>query len=204
MTEKPEPEALGRALKALRGGGVVAFPTETFYGLAADATSPAAVERLHALKGRPAGKPIACIVGDRSQVALLCDRWPASAERLAARFWPGPLTLVVPAREGLPAPLLSRDAEGAFVGLRLSSHPWARALALGLGLPITATSANLSGGPEASRFEALAPSLLEKIDFALDGGPTPGGRGSSLVRCGAGLTCLREGAIPYAEILAGL
>ncbi len=186
------------AVACLRRGEVVAFPTETFYGLAADARSAAAVERLVSLKGRPQGKPIPCIVGELPQVAQLCVEWPPLAARLAARFWPGPLTLVVPARPELPAPL---RPEGT-VGLRLSSHPLARALALGLAGPITSTSANLSGGREVSRASDLDPALRPQLGFVLDGGPTPGGLGSTVARIdGDRLTCFRDGAIPFRDLV---
>ncbi|HUB08577.1 MAG TPA: L-threonylcarbamoyladenylate synthase [Myxococcales bacterium] len=189
--------ALREAVACLARGEVIAFPTETFYGLAADALSGEAVSRLVALKGRPAGKAIPCIVGDQAQVPLLCAEWPAWAQRLAERFWPGPLTLVVPAHAELPGPL---RPEGT-VGLRLSSHPLARALALGLGRPITSTSANFSGGPEVARAADLAPGLRAQLAFVLDGGPTPGGRGSTVVRFDAGrLRCLRDGAIPFGDV----
>ncbi len=183
-----------RAVEVLRRGGLVAFPTETFYGLAADALNAAAVDRLVQAKGREASKAIACIIGEPSQRAQLCSEWPEAAQRLAARFWPGPLTLVVPALAGIPEPLRPTG----LVGLRLSSHPVARALAVGLGHPITATSANLAGGSEVTRAADLAGALVAQLDLVVDGGETAGGKGSTVLRVdGAGLTCLREGAIPY-------
>jgi L-threonylcarbamoyladenylate synthase len=113
---------------------------------------------------------------------------------LARRFWPGPLTLVVPARLELPPPL---RPEG-FVGFRLSSNDLARALARNLGRPITATSANPAGTPEVTRAGAIAPSLREQLDLVLDGGASPGGQGSTVVKIeGERLICLREGAVPY-------
>jgi L-threonylcarbamoyladenylate synthase len=185
---------LAHAIDLLSRGGLIAFPTETFYGVAADALNPHAVERLLRVKGREDTKAVACIIGQLEQRALLCDRWPEAAERLANRFWPGPLTLVVPARADLPGPL---HPDG-FVGMRLSSHDVARQLALGLGRPITATSANLAGEPPVSRAEDIAPALRRGLDLSIDGPPTPGGLGSTVVKIeGDRLTCLRAGAVPY-------
>lgn len=151
------------------------------------------------MKGRDPGKPIPCIVGDRAQVAQLCASWPPVAEKLANRFWPGPLTLVLPARPQLPGPL----HPAGLVGLRLSSHPWARALALRLGSPITSTSANPSGGREVVSVGELDAGLRGKLGYVLDGGPTPGGLASTVVRLDdRGLTCLRRGAIALEDVEA--
>jgi L-threonylcarbamoyladenylate synthase len=191
--------ALDRALTALRTGGIGVFPTETFYGLAADALDARAVDRVAALKGRAAGKAIACIIGAVAQWDLLCAEWPPEAERLAREFWPGALTLVLPARAGLPSGL---RPEG-WVGLRWSSHPWAQRLATQLGRPITATSANLGGAAEASRVEAIDPEVRGGVDFVLDAGSLPGGKGSTVVKLGdEGPLCLREGAIPFSAVRA--
>jgi L-threonylcarbamoyladenylate synthase len=191
--------AIEAAAAALSRGELVAFPTETFYGLAANALDPRAVDRLCALKGRDPSKPIPCIIGDRAQASQLCASWPAVAEKLAVHFWPGPLTLVLPARPDLPPPL---HPEG-LVGLRLSSHPWARALALELGSPITSTSANPAGGREASNVADLDAGLREKLGYILDGGPTPGGLASTIVRLNEqGLSCLRRGPIAFEAVEA--
>jgi L-threonylcarbamoyladenylate synthase len=195
----PDPRAIEAAAAALGRGELVAFPTETFYGLAASALDPAAVDRLCALKGRDPGKPIPCIVGDRAQAGQLCADWPPLAEKLANRFWPGPLTLVLPARPELPAPL---RPEG-LVGLRLSSHPWARALALKLGGPITSTSANPAGGREVVSVGELDVGLRGKLGWVLDAGTTPGGLASTVVRLDdRALTCLRRGAIAFEDVEA--
>jgi L-threonylcarbamoyladenylate synthase len=186
--------SLDRAVAILDRGGIVAYPTETFYGLGVDALNAEAVSRLVAVKGREASKAIACIVGELEQGTQLCSDWPPAAARLAHRFWPGPLTLVVPARPELPLPL---RPEG-FVGFRLSSHDLARALARNLGRPITATSANPAGNSEVTRASEIAAALRDRLDLVLDGGDTPGGRGSTVVKVdGERLSCLREGAIPY-------
>lgn len=189
--------AIHRAAGRLREGQVVAFPTETFYALGALALDAEAVDRLNAIKNRPADKALPCLVGEWDQLPSLCEDWPPAAQALAVRFWPGPLTLVVPARTTLPLPL---RPEG-FVGVRLSSHPWARALALAAGGPLTSTSANLSGQPEATGCEELDPVLAGRLGGILDGGTTPGGSASTIVRVeGDRLTCLRDGALPFAEL----
>jgi L-threonylcarbamoyladenylate synthase len=191
---RTDPVALDRAVKVLARGGIVAFPTETYYGLAVDALNAAAVDWLVQVKGRESTKAIGCIIGEPEQRSLLCTAWPEAAARLAARFWPGPLTLVLPARPDLPRPL----QPAGFVGLRLSSHEIARAMARALGRPITATSANPAGAPEVTRAGDIAPGLQDKLDLVLDGGETPGGKGSTVVRIdGDRLSCLREGAVPY-------
>jgi L-threonylcarbamoyladenylate synthase len=188
------PAALLRAVEILGRGGIIAFPTETYYGLGVDALNAEAVARLVRVKGRDRTKAIACIIGELEQRAQLCASWPETAMRLARRFWPGPLTLVLPAQPGLPEPLRPMG----FVGLRLSSNEMARALALALGRPITATSANPAGAPEVTRARDIALTLREQLDLVVDGGETLGGLGSTVVKIDGGrLECLREGAVPY-------
>jgi L-threonylcarbamoyladenylate synthase len=171
------PIDLGPALQALARGEIVAFPTESSYGLAVDALDAAALERLWALKQRPPDKVVALIVADRAMAATLCRQIPPAAETLMAAHWPGPLTLALPARPGLPAALV---AEG-FVAMRCSSHPVARALAAGLGRPITATSANRAGGAPAHTASEVRDSFPAGC-LVLDGGPAGGGAPSTLAR----------------------
>jgi L-threonylcarbamoyladenylate synthase len=139
-------DPLAAAADALAAGGLVCVPTETTYGLAADIRRREALGALIALKGRDPMAPFALIAADRGQARELAAMWPPAAERLAAAHWPGPLTLVIPARTGLPACLVG---PGGGVGVRISSHPWPVELARRLGGPITATSANPSGAPPA-------------------------------------------------------
>jgi L-threonylcarbamoyladenylate synthase len=182
------------AAAALRRGEVVAFPTETYYGLAVDALAPAALDALMALKGRAADKVVALIVADRAMVDLVCADVPAAAEALMAAHWPGPLTLALPARPGLPAALV---ADG-YVAMRASPHPLARALVAALGRPITATSANRAGEPPARTAAEVRDAFPEGC-VVLDGGQTPGGPPSTLVRVrGQALEVLRRGAIDVA------
>jgi L-threonylcarbamoyladenylate synthase len=179
------------AAQALARGEVVAYPTETFYGLAADATSAAALARLAALKGRGADKAISLLIVGEAMLAALVTEIPPRARALMDAHWPGPLTLVLPARSDLPAPLLS---EGC-VAVRDSPHPVARALVQAFGHPITATSANPAGAPPpttAAGAAAYFPGCL-----VVDGGDTPGGAPSTLVRVrGDRLEVLRPGAVP--------
>jgi L-threonylcarbamoyladenylate synthase len=189
------------AAAALRAGAIVVYPTETFYGLGALATLPAALERLAAAKLRPEGKPLPLVAADPATAFALWSRVPGEAGRLAARFWPGPLTLVAPAAAGLPGPLVQDGA----VGVRVPGSGLARELARLAGGPVVSTSANPSGGPPPASPEALDPDLLARVDLVLDGGPTPGGAPSTVVRLGAGAPVLvREGAIPWPDVLEAL
>ncbi len=160
------------ALAALVRGEVVCLPTESSYGLAADARSAAGLARVTALKGgRPPDSPFPLLVGDVEAARELADVWPDAAERLALRHWPGPLTLVVPARPDLAPEVVG---PGGGVGVRVSSHPLARALAAALGGAITATSANRSGQPPASTVAQARAVFGDDIACYLDGGVCAG------------------------------
>lgn len=137
---------IAAAAERLRAGELVCFPTETTYGIAADIRRDDALARLVALKGRAATAPFGLIVSDVRQARALTDVWPDAAAELASTYWPGPLTLVLPARAGLPACVVGA---GGGVGVRVSSHTWASLLAASVGGAITATSANLTGEPAA-------------------------------------------------------
>jgi L-threonylcarbamoyladenylate synthase len=189
---------LAAARAVLARGGVVVYPTETFYGLGARALVAAAVARVASLKGREATKPIAVIVSDAAMVGHLARRVPELAERLMARFWPGPLTLVLPARAGLPAQL---TAGSGLVGVRVSSHPVARALVAALGEPITATSANRGGEPPACDVATAERALGAGVDVYLDGGAVPGGAASTVVVVGDdAVRVIRAGAVSLATL----
>ena len=199
--EAPD-EAIGRALAAMRAGETVVYPTETFYGIGADAFAAAALERIFEIKGRDAARTIALIAHDAAAAFAIVREVPDLARRLAQAFWPGPLTLVMPAREGIPEALIGPDGG---VGVRVSSHPIARALAHGLGRPITATSANRTGeAPARTTAEARA-ALGEKVKVFVEGGTLTGGTPSTVVQCGrAGWRLLRAGAIGVDQIEAAL
>ena len=159
------------AARALRAGRLVAFPTETVYGLGAIATDDRAVAAIFAAKRRPRFNPLIVHVADRAAArALAC--WNELAERLAARFWPGALTLVLPRAPGCPlSPLVS--AGGDTVGLRVPAHPVAQALLEAAGLPVAAPSANPAGGISPTTADHVAEGLGAAVDLILDGGPCP-------------------------------
>jgi L-threonylcarbamoyladenylate synthase len=203
--------AFDEALARIGRGGLVAYPTETLFGLGADATREEAVARLRAWKGREAFQPLSLLVEDAAALGALGVSVPPAAWRLVRELWPGPLTLVLPCARPLPAGV-ARAYDGA-LGVRCSSHPVAAELArrlaqAGLG-PVTATSLNRSGSPPAAdRGEALglcgggadAPWLLDP-----PGAPAPGGVGSTVVDAtGEAPVVLREGAVPRERIEACL
>lgn len=189
----PEPELLARAGEVLAGGGVAVIPTETLYGLAADSANDKGLERLAAIKGREARKPFPLIIGEMAHLDALVAEVSPLARDLAARFWPGPLTLVLPARPGLSPRLVS--SEGG-VAVRLSSHPVAAGLAKALGRAVTATSANPAGGPPPAVVAELDTGLAGRLDLILDAGPCPGGEPSTILDlCGDQPVLLRPGVL---------
>ncbi|MGV1098301.1 L-threonylcarbamoyladenylate synthase [Thiovibrio sp. JS02] len=191
---------LARAREVLLAGGVVAYPTETYYGLAVDPLNQAALSRLFALKRRPPDKPVLVLVENRIQLSRLVAEVPPPFEILMGTLWPGALTLVFPGVATLPAMLTGYSGT---VGVRLSSHPVARRLVQVFGAPITATSANFSGQPAAVDAAGVIDQIGPDVDFVLDGGVTPGGKGSTIIGCEEGeVRLLREGVIPFADILA--
>jgi L-threonylcarbamoyladenylate synthase len=184
---------LTQAAEILANGGIIAYPTETFYGLGADATNEKAIEKIFAVKGRNFKNPIALIIGQADDIYPLVQDVPQTAKKLMAVFWPGALTIVFSATD-IVSPLLT--AGSGKIGLRLSSHPGARGLVQKLKRPLTATSANLSGSPECSQASEVAEQIGDKIDAIVDLGDTPGTDGSTIID----VTCdppviLREGAI---------
>jgi L-threonylcarbamoyladenylate synthase len=191
---------VGAAAEVLRRGGVIAYPTETFYGLGALARDAGAVRRLASLKGRSDGKPLPLVAGDRAQVEEVAVL-DAVAERLARAFWPGPLTLVLPARAGLAEEI----AGSGTVGVRISGSDVARALALAGGGALVSTSANPAGEPPPARALDIDADLRRRLDGVLDAGAVPGGRPSTVVALNGGAARLvREGAVPFEEVLAAL
>lgn len=190
-------EDLATACAILRNGGVVAFPTETYYGLAVDPFNREALARLFALKGRSAAKPVLLIIENPSQLSTLVTEIPAPFAPLMEKFWPGPLTLVFPGLASLPGMLTGGLGT---IGVRISSHPVARRLVRAFGGPITATSANLSGHPAASSSDGVREQLGAGVDMILDGGETPGGLGSTIIGCrDGGIRLFRKGVISFSE-----
>lgn len=187
------PELFFRAITAIRQGEIIVFPTETFYGLGADALNSAAVEKVVSLKGRNLENPIAVIIADREMLKEVVAEVPPTALRLMERFWPGPLTLVLPTKKNLPAPLLNSNGG---IGIRISSHPAATRLARELGRPLTATSANPSGKEPARTVEQAKGYFSGHVEIFLDGGRLGGTNGSTVVEIvGDRLKIIREGEI---------
>lgn len=173
----PGEDVLRQAASVLRAGGLVAFPTETVYGLGANALDAGAVARIYEAKGRPARNPIIVHVADRDQARALAAAWPPKADLLAA-CWPGPLTLVLPRSPQVPDIV---TAGGPNVALRVPGHPVAHALIVAAGLPLAAPSANLSTRLSPTRAEHVFAGLDGRIDLILDGGPCPGGLESTVL-----------------------
>ncbi|MCX5838125.1 MAG: L-threonylcarbamoyladenylate synthase [Deltaproteobacteria bacterium] len=199
---KPDAEKLAEAVRILREGGVVAFPTETFYGLGADARNEAAVEKIFRIKGRNFRNPLPVIVADEGELIPLVEEIPAAATILMQTFWPGPLTLIFRAAPSVSSRLTGGTGK---IGIRVSSHPVARFLAAGLAGPLTATSANPSGGAECSSADAVIRVLGDLPEAVIDGGETRGGAGSTILDVTLfPPRILREGAIPRNLILNAL
>lgn len=189
----PDPAAISRAAGLLRAGHLVAFPTETVYGLGANALDPAAVRGIFAAKGRPASNPLIVHVAEPTQVANVAAGWPQTAAVLAARFWPGPLTLVVPKKPGVPDEV---TAGGPTVAVRCPNHPVARALLAEADVPLAAPSANRSTELSPTQAGHVLKGLGGRIDLILDGGRCPGGIESTVVDVtGTVVRLLRPGLI---------
>ncbi len=193
---------LSHALASLKRGDVIVFPTETVYGLGADALNPAAVEKVFQLKGRNPDSPIPIIVADQAMLQGLVERISPVARTLMERFWPGPLTLVLPAAPGTPKQLLNGTGG---VGVRISSEAIATQLARQLGRPLTATSANPSGQQAASTIEQAQSYFAGEIEIFLDGGKLPSKIGSSVVEVIDGcIKIIRQGEISVAQLEASI
>ncbi len=174
----PEPEVVARAAEVIRAGGTVAFPTETVYGLGANALDAAAVREIFRAKGRPPGNPLIVHVAAVPAARDLVVLWPEEAELLARRFWPGPLTFILPKASCVPAEV---TAGLDTVALRIPAHPVALALIEAAGVPVAAPSANTSGRPSPTRPEHVLADLAGKFDLLLDGGPTGVGVESTIL-----------------------
>ncbi len=169
---------LARVVAALRVGEAIAYPTETFYGLGARALDAAAVARVQAIKGRPDGKPFPVLVADLAMLARVAARIPGVAKRLIERYWPGALTVVLPAKPGLPAGVLG---EGGTIACRISSSAVATQIVRALGEPLVATSANRSGEPSPRSATDAALEIGRGVAFIVDGGRLGGELGSTIV-----------------------
>ena len=189
---------LDAAVEGLKHGDVIVFPTETLYGLGADALNGAAVEKLFQLKGRDPRNPFPVLVANPEMLHTLIADAPPLAQKMMERFWPGPLTLVLPARQNVPQPL--QNASGG-VGVRISSHPTATQLVKALGRPLTATSANPSGKEPARTLQEARSYFAAKVQVFLEGGTLTAKSGSTVVEVmGDQIKIIREGEIRVSDL----
>ncbi len=198
--DEPEPELIARVAKSIESGQVVALPTDTFYGLAVDPVNLRAVDRIYDVKTRARHKPLSLLISDVAQAYALARNCDNAFDKLAERFWPGPLTIIVKAGSRLP---LRVTANTGNVALRVPEAPIARAIVDKLGLPITATSANLSGFPECTSAMSVFDQLGDLIPMIVDGGPTARNVATTIVDLSGDTnswSIIREGAIPTHEI----
>ncbi len=193
---------LEKAVRIVESGGIVAFPTETYYGLAVDPFNSEAVARLFEVKKRSPDKPVLTLIRDKTQLSLLTDDVPNQYYPVMEKFWPGPVTLIFGAVKHLPVQLTGGTGT---VGVRIPSHPLALKLLDIARKPLTATSANISGMPAASSAGDVSMQLGNGIDMILDGGRTPGKLGSTIIGCSLdGLGEVRKGIVSFEEILAAV
>ena len=200
IIQSTSPNALPLALNILKSGGLVAFPTDTVYGVGALAFDGRAIESIYIAKDRPIEKAIPILIADMEDMEKVGMDIPKTAYRLAARFWPGPLTCIIPKQPTLPEAVSATSA----VGVRVPDHEVARALLRKAG-PMAVTSANISGGQSPSTADEVFTQLIGRIPLIIDGGRTPGGVPSTVVDCSTGeLKILREGPISAQEMLSSL
>lgn len=191
---EPDPSLLQQAVQCLRDGGIIIYPTETFYGLGVHYAHETALARLCRIKERGASKPVLLLIPDITWMHKLSCAVPASALTLADHFWPGPLTLVLEASSHLSSFITGGSAT---IGMRISSNPVAARLLTLFGDCITSTSANFPGEPSPSAIQRISAQLLETVDLVIDAGETPGGSPSTVLDISARpFTVVREGAIP--------
>jgi len=194
------PNAIANALEVLLSGGLVAFPTDTVYGVGALVFDEKTVESIYAAKERPVEKAIPVLIGDAVDLNQVAEEVPMPAARLIARFWPGPLTVLVPKKSSLPTVVSATST----VGVRVPDHELARSL-LRLAGPMAVTSANISSQPSPTTAEEVLTQLGSRIAMILDGGRTPGGVPSTLVDCtGDEIQILREGPLSKETLLKAI
>ncbi|MBN2466799.1 MAG: threonylcarbamoyl-AMP synthase [Deltaproteobacteria bacterium] len=195
----PSPRSIKSAVDVMRAGGVVAYPTETFYGLGVDALSGGAIRKIYSIKKRDPSQPLLILISHYDLLSEYVAMVPEIARKLTERFWPGPLTIIFSASPRIPSLLCAGTGK---IAVRISSHPIARALAAAMDVPITSTSANLTGLPSPTMPEEVFNQLHSKIDMIIDGGKTMGGMPSTIVDVTMSpLQLVREGAISFNEIL---
>ncbi len=199
MILPPSEDVFFKAAQLLRQGGLLAFSTETYYGLGVDPFNTKALQRLFAVKQRATEKPVLVLVADQAQVPLVAAQVPEALQQLMQQFWPGPLTFVCPARPELPNLLTGGTGT---IGVRQSPDPTTKRLLAAFAGPITATSANCSGQPAAVTAAEVEAIFGKQIDLIINGGTTPGGLGSTLIGCDpqGKLHCFREGRISWSLV----
>lgn len=198
----PDEQALHEAARIIMQGGIAIYPTETVYGIGVRYDDPQALERLFDLKNRAQHKPVLLLLPRSEDLQRISCHVPPEARLLAERFWPGPLTLIVPAAPDLSALV---TGGGATVGCRVSSSASAARLVLACGIPITSTSANLSGGPNPSSVDEIPPDVIARADVVIDAGPTPGSIPSTVYDMShKPFRIVRPGVIPEADITTAL
>jgi L-threonylcarbamoyladenylate synthase len=189
----PQSELLAQAAGLIHRGGVIAFPTETFYGLGADALNRLSIERIYSIKGRDRTKPILILVETRAMINKFVKRFPGGVEQLMEAFWPGPLTILFRAGDRIPIELTAGSGK---IGIRIPSHPVATAILRASRVPLTGTSANRAEGPSPRTADEVVARLGQELDLILDGGPTPGDKPSTILDCTVSpFRIIREGVV---------
>ncbi len=192
------PSAIEQAARVLREGGLVAFPTDTVYGLGAHAFLPEAVEKIFVVKGRAAEKALPILLGDKQDLPLVAERFPPTLEKLAEKFWPGGLTIVLQKSPNVPDVV---TGGGQTIAVRIPNHPVALALIRATGAPLATTSANRSGRVSPKTAEEVRAELGGLIDVILDGGRVPGGVESTVLDLTRDVPLvLRKGAVPVGDL----
>ena len=194
----PDPDSIHAAAQVIRKGGIIAFPTSTLYGLGADANNPQAVEKIFHIKGRQPHRPILVLIRDKAYLSALARTIPPKAAILMEAFWPGGITLVLHAGQGVSSRLTGNTGK---IGVRVPKHPVAAAIVDQLEGAMTGTSANLSGQGGCSDVSRLEKRVSEQLDGVVDAGPLPGGRGSTVIDVTVDPPrILREGTISKHQI----
>jgi len=200
--QQPSPQSLISAVEILRAGGVVVYPTETFYGLGVDALNQKAIKKVFTIKGRSFAQPLLILIPEQDYLPRYVTEVSEKARRLMEHFWPGPLTMVFSASPQLPSILTAGTKK---IAIRISPHPIARALTSAFAGPLTSTSANISGEQSPATAKEVFSHLGGMIDLIIDGGKTPGQMPSTIVDVTFSPPQLvREGMVPFSEILTFL
>ena len=198
----PRDDHIVKSSRIIQAGGVIVFPTQYLYGLGADALNANAVDRVFQIKQRSYHKPLSVLIPHRKDLTELVQHVSSAAEYIMNCFWPGAVTLIFKAKNILPANLTANTGK---IGIRMPQHPVALALSRAVGGPLTATSANITGGSGCSTVSDIDPRISDKVDLIVDAGPLKGGIGSTIVDVTVDPPIiLREGAIPETDIFFAL